>query len=191
MKNLIVISAPSGAGKSTLCRKLQKVYPEIRFSISRTTRPKRHYEKDGYDYKFVTYEDFIKAVQDNDFIEFEEVHSYLYGTPRANIEEVLDKNDYLLLEVDVKGAMKIKAAFPERTVTIFITLSSIDEFRKRLQKRGSDTERRITKRLERIKLELEYKNKFDHCIENDDIDKALTKLINIIGIEKKGEIDVT
>ena len=191
MKNLIVISAPSGAGKSTLCRKLQKVYPKIRFSVSCTTRSKRHYEKDGYDYKFVTYEDFNKAVQDNDFIEFEEVHSYLYGTPRANIEEVLDKNDYLLLEVDVKGAMKIKAAFPERTVTIFITLSSIDEFRKRLQKRGSDTERRITKRLERIKLELEYKNKFDHCIENDDIDKALTKLINIIGIEKKGEIDVT
>ena len=95
------------------------------------------------------------------------------------------------MEVDVKGAMKIKAAYPDRTVTIFITLSSIEEFRKRLLKRGSDSERRINKRLERIKLELEYIDKFDHCIENDDIDKALTKLINIIGIEKKGEIDVT
>jgi guanylate kinase len=183
MNNLIVISAPSGAGKSTLCRALQKKFPEILFSISSTTRSQREYEKNGYDYDFITKEKFIDKIQTNIFIEFEEVHGYFYGTPKANIESAIENNRYLLLEVDVKGALRIKKAYPEQAVTIFITLPDVNDLLKRLRMRGSESEDRIKKRMERIEMELDYKDKFDHTIVNDDFDRALNKLINIIGIE--------
>ena len=183
MNNLIVISAPSGAGKSTLCRALQKKYPEILFSISCTTRPQRDYEKNGYDYNFITNEEFVEMIQTNNFIEFEEVHGYFYGTPKANIDDAIANNKYLLLEVDVKGALRIKKAYLEQAVTVFITLPDVKDLLKRLRKRGTESEKRIKKRMERIEMELDFKNEFDHIIINDDFDKALNKLINIIGIE--------
>jgi len=183
MINLIVISAPSGAGKSTLCRALQKKYPEIRFSLSSTTRPKREYEKDGYDYDFLTNDNFEKMVQDNKFIEFETVHGYYYGTPKANIENAIEQNQYLLLEVDVKGALKIKDAYQEHAITIFITLPCVNDILERLRKRGTESEARIAKRMERIEMELDHKSKFDFTIVNDDFDRALNELIKIIGLE--------
>lgn len=182
MNNLIVISAPSGAGKSTLCRELQKKYPEILFSISSTTRPQRDYEKNGYDYDFITDSEFKQKVQANKFIEFEEVHGYYYGTPKANIDDAITNNIYMLLEVDVKGALKIKKVYPEQAVTIFITLQDVKHFLKRLRKRGTESEERIKKRMERIEMELGYKNDFDYCIINNDFDRALNELIKIIGI---------
>jgi len=184
MNNLIVISAPSGAGKSTLCRTLQEKYPEILFSISSTTRPQRDYENNGYDYDFITEEKFREHIQVHKFIEFEEVHGYLYGTPKANIDDAIANNRYLLLEVDVKGALKIKNAYSEHTVTIFITLPNVKDLLKRLRKRGTESEKRIEKRMDRIEMELGFKNKFDHTIINDDFDRALDELIKIIGIEK-------
>jgi guanylate kinase len=184
MNNLIVISAPSGAGKSTLCRALQKKYPEISFSISSTTRPQREYEKNGYDYDFIAHEEFTEKIQANKFIEFEDVHGYYYGTPKANIDDAITKNRYLLLEVDVNGALKIKNAYPEQAVTVFITLPDINDLLKRLRMRGTESEERIKKRMERIEMELDYKNDFDYCIINNDFDRALNELVNIIGIEK-------
>ncbi len=183
MNNLIVISAPSGAGKSTLCRALQDKYNEILFSISSTTRPRRKYEKNGYDYDFISEKEFEKKIQTHKFIEFEEVHGYYYGTPKANIDDAIANNNYLLLEVDVKGALKIKKAYPEKAVTVFITLPEISDLLERLRKRGTESEERIKKRMERIIMELDYKNKFDYCIINDDFDRALNELIKIIGIE--------
>ena len=183
MNNLIVISAPSGAGKSTLCRALQKKYPEILFSISRTTRPQRDYEKNGYDYDFISDKKFKENIQTNNYIEFEEVHGYFYGTPKANIDDAITNNRYLLLEVDVKGALKIKKAYPGQAVTVFITLPDVNDLLKRLRKRGTESEDRIIKRMERIEMELDFKNRFDYCIINNDFDRALKKLIKIIGIE--------
>ncbi len=183
MNNLIVISAPSGAGKSTLCRALQEKYPEILFSISSTTRLRREYEKNGYDYNFISEKGFKKKIQANKFIEFEEVHGYYYGTPKANIDDAIANNKYLLLEVDVKGALKIKKAYPEQAVTVFITLPNVSDLLERLRKRGTESEERIKKRMERIVMELDYKNKFDYCIINDDFNRALNELIKIIGIE--------
>ncbi len=182
MNNLIVISAPSGAGKSTLCRALQDKYPEILFSISSTTRPRRKYEKNGYDYDFISDIEFAKRRQTNKFIEFEEVHGYYYGTPKANIEDAIANDKYLLLEVDVKGALKIKEAYMDQAVTVFITLPGISDFLERLRKRGTECEERIKKRMERIVMELDYKNEFDWRIINDDFDRALKELIKIIGI---------
>lgn len=182
MNNLIVISAPSGSGKSTLCRALQEKYPEILFSISSTTRPQRDYEKNEYDYDFITDKEFKEKIQANKFIEFEEVHGYYYGTPKANIDDAITNNRYLLLEVDVKGALNIKKVYPEQAVTIFITLQDVNGLLKRLRKRGTESEERIKKRMERIEMELEYKNDFDYCIINNDFDQALNELIKIIGI---------
>lgn len=187
MNNLIVISAPSGAGKSTLCRALQEKYPEILFSISSTTRPQRDYEKKGHDYDFISDKVFKEKVQTDKFIEFEEVHGYFYGTPKANIDDAIANNRYLLLEVDVNGALKIKKVYPEQAVTVFITLPDVNDFLKRLQKRGTESEVRIKKRMERIEMELGHKNDFDHCIINDDFDRALNELIKIIGIEIIGD----
>jgi len=183
VNNLIVISAPSGAGKSTLCRALQKKYPEILFSISSTTRPRRAYEKDGYDYNFLSDKEFEKLIQTDNFIEFEEVHGYYYGTPKSNLESIIEQNQYLLLEVDVKGALKIKKAYPEHAITIFITLPSVDDLLSRLRKRGSESEKRIAKRMERIEMELKYIDLFDFCIVNDDFNRALNELIEIIGLK--------
>jgi len=183
MNNLIVISAPSGAGKSTLCRALQEKYPEILFSISSTTRPQRDYEKNGYDYDFITDKEFKEKIQANKFIEFEEVHGYYYGTPKANIDDAITNNRYMLLEVDVKGALNIKKVYPEQAVTIFITLQDVSDLLKRLRKRGTESEERIKKRMERIEMELDYKNDFDYCIINNDFNRALNELIKIIGIE--------
>ena len=183
MNNLIVISAPSGAGKSTLCRTLQKKYPEILFSISSTTRPLREYEKNGYDYDFISDIEFKKKLRANKFIEFEEVHGYYYGTPKANIDDAIANNKYLLLEVDVKGALKIKKAYPVQAVTIFITLPNVNDLLERLRKRGTESEELIKKRMDRIVMELDYKDDFDHCIINDDFDRALAELIRIIEIE--------
>ena len=183
MNNLIVISAPSGAGKSTLCRTLQDKYPEILFSISSTTRPRRDYEKNGYDYNFITDVEFNRMIQADNFIEYEEVHGYYYGTPKANIDEAIANNKYLLLEVDVKGALRIKKAYPEKAVTVFITLREVSDLLERLRKRGTESDARINKRMERITMELDHKNEFDHCIINDDLNRALIELIKIIGIE--------
>ena len=183
MNNLIVISAPSGAGKSTLCRALQDKYPEILFSISSTTRPRRDYEKNGYDYNFITDVEFNQMIQADNFIEYEEVHGYYYGTPKANIDEAIANNKYLLLEVDVKGALKIKKGYSEKAVTVFITLPEVSDLLERLRKRGTESDARINKRMERITMELDYKNEFDHCIINDDLNRALNELIKIIGIE--------
>ena len=183
MNNLIVISAPSGAGKSTLCRALQDKYPEILFSISSTTRPRRDYEKNGYDYNFITDVEFNQMIQADNFIEYEEVHGYYYGTPKVNIDEAIANNKYLLLEVDVKGALRIKKAYSEKAVTVFITLQEVSDLLERLRKRGTESDARINKRMERITMELDYKNEFDHCIINDDLNRALNELIKIIGIE--------
>ena len=183
MNNLIVISAPSGAGKSTLCRALQDKYPEILFSISSTTRPRRDYEKNGYDYNFITDVKFNQMIQADNFIEYEEVHGYYYGTPKANIDEAIANNKYLLLEVDVKGAIRIKKAYSEKAVTVFITLPDVSDLLERLRTRGTESDARINKRMERITMELDHKNEFDHCIINDDLNRALNKLIKIIGIK--------
>ena len=182
MINLIVISAPSGAGKSTLCRALQEKYPQILFSVSSTTRPQRDYERNGYDYDFITDKEFKEKIQTNKFIEFEEVHGYYYGTPKSNIDDVIVNNRYLLLEVDVNGALKIKKVYPEKAVTVFITLPNVNDLLNRLRKRGTESEKRIKKRMERIEIELDHKNDFDYCIINDDFDRALNELTKIIGI---------
>lgn len=187
MKNFIVISAPSGTGKSTLCRKLQERIPDLDFSISCTTRPKRSNETDGHDYYFISRDVFEEKLADGAFAEYEEVHgNFYYGTLKETLENSRRENIKVLLEVDVKGAMSIKSLYPEETVTIFISPPSEDHLRKRLEKRGTDSAERIEKRLERIREEYPYRERFDHQVVNDNLDKAVEDLIEIISNKKEG-----
>ena len=188
MKNIIVISAPSGAGKTTLCSELQRRKPHIKFSVSCTTRPKRVHEVDGVNYHFLSEQEFTEKMQNNEFIEFENVHGYFYGTLRKTLEDALTQQEMILFDVDVNGAMAIKSNYSENTYTIFILPPSLDDLKKRLIQRGSETEERINKRLERTAQEMEYKDKFDACIINDDLAIAAEELNKLITKQNKGVV---
>ena len=188
MKNIIVISAPSGAGKTTLCSELQRRKPHIKFSVSCTTRPKRVHEVDGVNYHFLSEQGFTEKMQNNEFIEFENVHGYFYGTLRKTLEDALTQQEMILFDVDVNGAMAIKSNYSDNTYTIFILPPSMDDLKKRLIQRGSETEERINKRLERTAQEMEYKDKFDACIINDDLAIAAEELNKLITKQNKGVV---
>ena len=180
MKYLIIISAPSGTGKTTLCKALQKVIRELEWSISFTTRDKRKMEKNGVDYYFVSTPNFQELIKNNSFAEWENVHGHYYGTEKKTLENAITSKKFLLLEMDVKGAMSIKRLYPENTFSIFISPPSIDHLRERLLNRGSESIRKIETRLKRIKKELKYMNKFDHVMINENFDIAKEELIKVV-----------
>jgi len=187
MKNLIILSAPSGSGKTTLCRALQRRDESIGFSVSCTSRKKRKGEINGVDYTFLTDQEFKKRIENGEFAEWEQIHgNYYYGTLKAILEAAIQHQELLLLELDVKGAMSIKNIYSEKTLSIFVEPPSMDDLYTRLVKRGTDSEKRIAKRLERLTAELEYKSNFDHHIINDDVKNAVDEIMNIIQHENEG-----
>ena len=187
MKNLIIISAPSGAGKTTLCKALQSQFSDIKWSVSYTTRNRRKTEKNGIDYKFISNIEFKNLIDISYFAEWEEVHGFYYGTSKISLEDTIKKNEMLLLEMDVKGALAIKKLYPNKTFSIFITPPSIDHLRNRLQKRGTDSKDRINIRLRRFKEEMKYVSRFDFNLLNDEYKLAKNQLMSIILEMKKGE----
>ena len=187
MKNLIILSAPSGSGKTTLCRALQRRDESIGFSVSCTSRTKRKGEINGVDYTFLTDQEFKKRIENGEFAEWEQIHgNYYYGSLKAILEAAIQHQELLLLELDVKGAMSIKNIYSEKTLSIFVEPPSMDDLYTRLVKRGTDSEERIAKRLERLTAELEYKSNFDHHIINDDVKHAVDEIMDIIQHENEG-----
>lgn len=187
MKYFIIISAPSGSGKTTLCRALEKKDPKISFSISCTTRPRRNIETEGVDYFFVDNNEFKKMVDRDEFAEYEEIHgNYFYGTLKRTLDDSLREKKILLLELDVQGAMSVKKLYPDNNLSIFVLPPSLEDLRTRLKKRGTDSPERISKRLERLSHEMEYKKYFDHVVINDQVDHAVDEIIEIIKHENKG-----
>ena len=189
MINLITISAPSGSGKTTLCKALQKVIPEIEWSTSYTTREQRSIEFDGVDYHFISHNEFEDLILKQDLAEWENVHGYYYGTPKSTLENAINKDKTVLLEMDVKGAIRIKGLYPENSFSIFIIPPSVGHLRERLKKRGTDSEKRIEIRLQRFQQEMGYKDRFDHVMINEDLNVATQELINVVNELKEGVLN--
>jgi len=185
---IIVISAPSGAGKTTIVKRLFQEIPGLAFSVSATTRKKRENEVNGIDYFFLTESEFKEKIKNNEFIEWEKVYDYYYGTFKSFIEEKINNGISIVLEVDVKGALSIKKIYPEAHL-IYVVPPSHEELIKRLKNRKTEDDNDIQKRLERAIMELSIKDKFDYFIENKDLEKAVSMTKDLINnILKKEKI---
>ncbi len=177
---LFVVSAPSGSGKTTLCNRLLGDYLGLANSVSMTTRRARPGETDGADYHFVSRKKFQQLIDRGEFLEYEENFGKLYGTPKHFIETNLKKGRSVLLSIDVKGAMKVRKAFPRQSVLIFILPPSVATLKKRLFSRMSEEKSAIAKRLAIAKKEISYKGRYDHRIVNDNLIRAYKRLKDII-----------
>jgi guanylate kinase len=177
---LIVISAPSGAGKTTLVSTLLKTMPELKLSISHTTRPIRPGEEDGIDYYFVSEQDFKKYLDARDFLEYAKVYNYYYGTSKVWVEEQLNKGADIILEIDWQGARQIKAMFDDNAVFIYILPPSLEILRDRLLKRAKDKPEVIEARFNKAKDDISHYTEFDYLVVNDDLQIAIKQLIAII-----------
>jgi guanylate kinase len=182
---LLILSSPSGAGKTTLTRKLLARFPELRFSVSHTTRPPRSVEQDGRDYHFVAREVFERMIASQQFVEWAEVHGNLYGTARAEIERAqLDPAcTGMLFDIDYQGARQIRATVPE-VIGIFVLPPSMEELERRLRGRQSETEDAILRRFAAAKKEIEHYALFEYLIVNDDVNLAYAHLEGIILAER-------
>ena len=182
MAKLLIFSAPSGAGKSTIVQWLIK-HKELKlaFSISCTSRPPRGTEQHGVEYFFLTPEEFRKHIQNNDFLEYEEVYkNRFYGTLKSQVDNQLTAGQNIIFDVDVKGGCNIKQYYQNQALSIFIMPPSIKELRKRLEGRGTDTQEVIEDRLAKAEYEMTFAPKFDHIIVNDNLETAKEETLKIV-----------
>jgi guanylate kinase len=180
---LYVISAPSGAGKTTLCKEIIDIFPNLRHSVSYTTRPPRNGEVHGRDYFFVGQEEFSRMVAASEFAEWAEVHGNLYGTSLATLEECRSQGIDLILDIDCQGARQLKGRF-EGGVYIFVLPPSIGELRRRLDNRSSDTEEVIERRINNAAGEIKEARWYDYIIVNDKFGEAVEQLKSVLIAEQ-------
>lgn len=180
---LIVISGPSGAGKGTICKALLEKHDNIYISVSATTRAPRAGEVEGVNYYFLTKEAFEEKVNNNGFLEYANVHGNFYGTPKVNVEKMLDEGKDVILEIDIQGALQVKENFKEG-VFIFILPPSMEELKQRIIKRGSETEESLMTRFKNAYKEINYVSKYNYAVVNDKLEVAVSKVEAIIAAEK-------
>ena len=182
MGKVIILSAPSGAGKTTLAKHLlNKKDLKLKFSVSATTRGPRKGEINGKDYYFLTNKDFEEKIKNNEFVEWEEVYSGIfYGTLKSEIERIFSEGYNVLFDVDVKGGLNLKKYFGDNALSVFVAPPSLNELKKRLENRQTETQESIMKRLARAKEELTYIDKFDKVVINDDINKAKEEIYGLV-----------
>ncbi|MGB9851762.1 MAG: guanylate kinase [Candidatus Kapaibacteriota bacterium] len=179
-RQLIVLSAPSGAGKTTLAKYLLAAFPEFKFSVSATTRKPRPNEINGRDYYFMSEEEFKRIIESDGFVEYEQIFDNYYGTLKSEVENSLSKGEVVVFDIDVKGALSIKKLYPKESFLIFIAPPSLEILQQRLKNRGTESTEQLQKRMERIQMEMEQKDKFDYVLINDDIERAKKELIEIV-----------
>lgn len=180
---LIVISGPSGAGKGTICKSFLERNPEVAISVSATTRSPRKGEVEGVNYYFMSKEKFKEKILDNDFLEYAEVYDNFYGTPKSNVEELLESGKDVILEIDIQGALKVKEN-TEEGVFIFILPPSMEELKARIIKRGSETPESLMKRFKSAYKEINFISRYNYAVVNDEVETAVKKLEAIISAEK-------
>lgn len=178
---LIIFSAPSGSGKSTIINYLLTQHLNLAFSVSATSRAPRGEERNGVEYYFLSPDEFRKRIADNEFLEYEEVYKdKFYGTLKAPIEAQLKDGKNVIFDVDVVGGVNIKHYYGDRALSVFIQPPSIDELRKRLVGRATDTPEVISQRIEKATFELGYADKFDVVVVNDNLEEAQARTLQLI-----------
>lgn len=181
MPNIVIFTAPSGAGKTTIVRHLLDRFDKLAFSVSATTRPRRPHEQHGRDYYFLSPEAFMERVARGDFIEWEEVYpGQYYGTLREELERLWDQGKDVLFDIDVKGAWKLKQAFPKQSLAVFVMPPSKEVLFQRLRSRHTESEESLRKRMARAAAELEWAPRFDHILINDRLEDALLQAEQIV-----------
>lgn len=181
--SLFIISAPSGAGKTSLCKGLSAILPNLRHSVSYTTRKKRHGEVNNRDYTFINADVFRSMIEKGEFLEWAKVHGNLYGTSRKRLEDMLNKGIDVILDIDIQGARQMKKKY-QRGIYIFILPPSMKELRERLQKRMSNSKEEIRERLQRAQAEIKDYKRYDYVIINHMFKNALEELRAVIVSEK-------
>lgn len=172
---ILIITAPSGAGKTSITHNLMQHFPQLAFSVSAATRQARANERHGVDYYFISPEEFKEKIKSKDFAEWEMVYEgKYYGTLKSELERIWANNQVPVLDIDVKGAIHVQQQYPINTLSIFIEPPSVDELRKRLESRGTETEETLAARINKASYEISFKSHFDEVIINDDLDRACT-----------------
>ena len=178
---IIIITAPSGAGKTSITRYLLDTFPQLAFSVSAATRSPRNDEQSGRDYYFMSEEEFQQKIQHDEFVEWEMVYEgKYYGTLKSEIHRIWKEERVPLLDIDVQGAVHVRQQHPEHTLSIFIEPPSVDELKKRLSGRGTETPESLATRVNKATYELSFKDHFDKVIVNDDLEKACKEAEKIV-----------
>lgn len=180
IKHLIVLSAPSGAGKTTVARHLLQTFPYLSFSISATTRPMRPGEVNGKDYVFLTREEFRRRIETDDLIEYEEIFGNYYGTLRSVVEESIARGQFVVFDVDVKGALSLQRAFPDETLLLFVAPPDMDTLEHRLRSRQTESDEQVAMRLARAEMEMGHRDDFDVVLVNRDLAQTLERATAIV-----------
>ena len=178
----VVLAAPSGAGKTSIARALVEASEDVVFSVSATTRPARDHEVNGVDYHFLSGTDFRAMIEADEFVEWAEVHGHLYGTSRRALQAALDDGRFLILDIDVQGAIRIRERLPD-VVLVFVLPPSADALVERLTERGSEGEDTVARRIENARGELEQAAQFDYVVVNENLEQAIDEVRSIVSAE--------
>ncbi len=178
----LVLAAPSGTGKTTIAHALVNGSDRFVFSISATTRPPRNGERDGEDYEFVPEADFRAMAEEGELVEWAQVHRHLYGTPRKNLEAAAVRGQHVVLDIDVQGADQIRKSVPE-AVLVFVFPPSAEALLARLSERGTEEPAEVARRLKASRRELARAVDFDYVVVNDDLDRAVARVLAIVDAE--------
>lgn len=178
---LIIIAAPSGAGKTTIVKHILANNSHLEFSISSTTRKKRGNETDGKDYYFISEAEFKKKIANQEFIEWQEVyHGIFYGSLKKEVERIWKNNKQVVFDIDVQGALNLKKIYSERALSIFIKTPTKDVLYTRLMDRETEDPKSLAERIQKAESELQYENKFDAVVVNDNLEEAIQKTEKLI-----------
>ncbi len=179
---LIVFSAPSGSGKTTIVKHLlDQQELNLDFSISATSRPRRGQEVHGRDYYFITPEAFREHIENDDFVEWEEVYSdNFYGTLKSEVERIWKQGKHAIFDIDVVGGLRIKEKFPNRTLAVFVKSPSLEEMERRLRARKTDSEEKIQERVAKAEKEMGFAPRFDVVLVNDDLEQAKSEAVQMV-----------
>ncbi len=177
----VIFSAPSGSGKSTIVHHILELHPEMEFSVSAASRAPRGKEQDGIDYYFITPEEFTKKIENDEFVEYEQVYKgRYYGTLKKEVQRIWDKGNVIIFDVDVQGGLNLKKYFGEKALSVFIQVPSIEVLKERLINRGTDSEADIQARISKAAEEMTYANRFDFILINDKLEKAFADIDKVV-----------